>query len=66
MQPSRRSAVCVELGLSGCNEACGRKEVDATSVQRHAAAKVVDHVIVPGDYAETEYVDSGPGIVRNM
>lgn len=40
-----------------------QKEVDATSVQRHAAAKVVDHVIVPGDYAEKEYVDSGPGIV---
>ncbi|UQN28089.1 glycosyltransferase [Brachybacterium kimchii] len=39
-----------------------RPEVDEASPQRHAAAGVVDHVIVPGDIAGNETVDSGPGL----
>lgn len=38
-------------------------KVDKASTQRHAAAKVADHVIVPGDFAGDELVDPGPGIV---
>lgn len=39
-----------------------KPEVDESSVQRHSAIKVADHVIVPEDYAGPETVDCGPGI----
>lgn len=39
-----------------------RHEVDESSVQRHNAKAIVDHVIIPGDYAGTETVDVGKGI----
>ena len=39
-----------------------REEVDLASTQRHHAATVADYVIVPGDYAGEERVDSGPRI----
>ncbi|MDN5746542.1 MAG: hypothetical protein L0H31_15690 [Nocardioidaceae bacterium] len=39
-----------------------RHDVDKNSVQRHNAKSVVDHVIIPGDYAGTETVDLGKGI----
>ena len=37
-------------------------EVDESSTQRHSARDVVDEVIIPGDYAADEVVESGPGI----
>lgn len=39
-----------------------KQEVDEASVQRHDARSVVDHVIIPGDYAGSEAVDIGAGI----
>lgn len=39
-----------------------QEAVDEASRQRHDAAKVADHVIVPGDYAGEELVDAGPRI----
>lgn len=40
-----------------------RAEVDHGSIQRHDAARVADHVIVPGDYAGNEKVDVGKKIL---
>lgn len=40
-----------------------KPEADARSPQRHAAATVVDEVIIPGDYSGAELVDVGPNIV---
>lgn len=37
-----------------------RGEVDEASTQRHDAARVVDAVIVPGDFAGDELIDAGP------
>lgn len=39
-----------------------KQEVDETSTQRHHAKSVVDHVIIPGDFAGSEIVDVGRGI----
>lgn len=39
-----------------------RHDVDENSVQRHNAKAVVDHVIIPGDFAGAESVDVGNGI----
>lgn len=39
-----------------------KQEVDETSIQRHHAKSVVDHVIIPGDFAGSEVVDVGKGI----
>lgn len=39
-----------------------KQEVDEASVQRHDARSVVDHVIIPGDYAGSEAVDVGAEI----
>jgi UDP-N-acetylglucosamine:LPS N-acetylglucosamine transferase len=43
-----------------------KTDVDAPSVQRHAAASVSDEVIIPGDYAGTESVDLGRGIIAHQ
>lgn len=39
-----------------------RHDVDESSVQRHNAKAVVDHVIIPGDFAGAESVDVGKGV----
>lgn len=39
-----------------------KPEVDRESPQRHSAVEFADYLIIPGDYAETEFVDAGPGI----
>lgn len=42
-----------------------KEEVDRRTTQRHDAVKVADEVIIPGDYAGFEEVDSGGGVVPN-
>lgn len=56
--------VCRTFGISlvWVQRGMWRRDVDENSVQRHNARSVVDHVIVPGDYAGTETVDVGKGI----
>lgn len=39
-----------------------KRDVDGASIQRHNSKSVVDHVIIPGDYAGWEAVDIGKGI----
>lgn len=39
-----------------------KSAVDESSTQRHSVRDVADAVIIPGDYAADEVVDSGPGI----
>lgn len=56
--------VCRAMGvpLVWMQRGMWKEEVDQASTQRHAAASVADHVIIPGDYAGGEIVDLGPGI----
>lgn len=39
-----------------------KEEKDRTSRQRHDVIKVADEVIIPGDFAGSEEVDTGPGV----
>lgn len=39
-----------------------KPEIDAASPQRHNVQSVADHVIIPGDYAGSEIVDTGKGV----
>lgn len=56
--------VCRAMGipLVWMQRGMWKTEIDKKSVQRHAAAKVADYVIIPGDYAGTERVEVGSGI----
>ena len=56
--------VCRALGvpLVWMQRGMWKQAVDQASPQRHAASKVAEHVVVPGDYAESETVDGGPGL----
>lgn len=56
--------VCRALGipLVWVQRGMWKQEVDETSIQRHHAKSVVDHVIIPGDFAGSEIVDVGKGI----
>lgn len=56
--------VCRALGipLVWMQRGMWKPDVDRASPQRHAAAEVAEHVIVPGDYAEAETVDAGRGV----
>lgn len=59
--------VCRALGipLIWVQRGLWKHDVDAASTQRHNAKTVVDHVVVPGDFAGPEQVDAGQGIVPN-
>lgn len=39
-----------------------KPDVDRASPQRHVAAEVAEHVIIPGDYAGSETIDAGRGM----
>src|SRR5699024_2958261 len=56
--------VCRTFGISvvWVQRGMWRRDVDENSIQRHNAKAVVDHVIIPGDFAGTETVDTGKGI----
>lgn len=56
--------VCRAMGipLIWMQRGMWKPEVDRKSIQRHAGAKVADHIIIPGDYAGVERVDVGAGI----
>lgn len=53
--------VCRSMGipLVWVQRGMWRPEVDEASTQRHDAGRVADHVIVPGDFAGEEKVDTG-------
>lgn len=55
---------CRMLGahLIWMQRGCWREDVDAKSPQRHAAARVCDEVIIPGDFGCDEEVDVGPHV----
>ncbi|PMB96967.1 hypothetical protein CJ198_13915 [Brevibacterium luteolum] len=55
---------CRMLGshLIWMQRGCWREEVDSRSPQRHAAARVCDEVIIPGDFGCDEQVDVGPHV----
>lgn len=42
-----------------------KESVNETSVQRHDVASVADYVIIPGEFAGTEKVQTGPGVQPN-
>lgn len=61
------SDICRAIGipLIWMQRGLWKTDVDQRSVQRHSAAQVVDHVIIPGDLAGHEQVDVGQGVSAN-
>lgn len=51
-----------DVPLIWMQRGCWKPEADERYPMRRAAAKVADHVIVPGDYACDEMVEVGPGV----
>ncbi|WP_172172243.1 glycosyltransferase [Brevibacterium sp. CT2-23B] len=52
----------MEVPLVWMQRGMWKQEVDEKSAQRHDVASVADYVIIPGDFAGVEQVDTGPGV----